>query len=127
MTDYKQYIKDLNSAWMENRYDDLYDYFHKDVVLLPPGSNKSIVGIESMIESYRQFGTMGTIHKFNISDISVYEFESTVVCHVQFDVDYEIDAGRFQEQGLEVLTVESVGAKPKIVWRTQAAFKAEEA
>jgi len=125
MTGIKEFVEGLNQAWMENRYDDLYDYFHNDVVMLQPGSNKSVAGIESMVESYRQFGAVGTIHNFNIADISVYEFESTAVCHVQFDVDYEIEAGRFQERGLEVLAVETASANPKIIWRTQMTLKTE--
>jgi ketosteroid isomerase-like protein len=125
MTDLKQFIKELNKAWMEHRYDDLYEYFHEDVVMLPPGSNKPITGIEPMIESYRQFGTMGTIHKFNIADISIYDFKSAAICHVQFDVDYEIEAGRFQEKGLEVNTIVTSGLEPKIIWRTQVIMKTD--
>ena len=93
--------------------------------MLPPGSNRPIIGIEPMVESYRQFGTMGTIHGFNITDIEVHEFESAAVCHVQFEVDYEIEAGRFQEEGMEVLTIETGGEKPKIIWRSQLPLKSD--
>jgi len=123
MTDLKRFIHDLNQAWQEKRFEDLYQYFHKDVVMLPPGTDKPVIGIEPMVESYCQFAAMGTIHAFNIIDTAVHEFESAAVCHVRFEVDYEIEAGRFQEQGMEIYTVEYSDSKPKIIWRTQHTFK----
>jgi ketosteroid isomerase-like protein len=126
MHDLKKFIHDLNKSWMEGRYDDLHEYYHKDVVLLPPGMDQPVKGAEAMVESYRQFGAMGTVHKIDILDIQVFSFHSAAVCHVKFDVDYEIEAGRFQEQGMEVYTIDTSGDSPKIIWRTQVTLKTYE-
>lgn len=127
MKDIKKFIRDLTKTWRSFRYDDLYEYFHEKVVMLPPGTNQPIEGIEPMVESYRQFGSMGTIHKFDITDLKLYHYESVAICHMQFEVDYEIESGRFREQGLEVYAIDTSGPKPKIVWRTQVTLDADQA
>jgi len=119
MTDLKQFVRDLNEAWKNHRYDDLYAYFHEKVVMLPPGGSQPIVGVESMIQSYRQFGSMGTIHAFHILALTLYEFGSITMCHLRFDVDYEIESGRFREKGVEVYAIDASGLQPKVIWRTQ--------
>jgi hypothetical protein len=51
MADLAQIIRDLNSAWLEGRYDNLHAYFAADVVMLPPGGAGPITGVGSMVES----------------------------------------------------------------------------
>lgn len=127
MIDLEQFIRDLNQTWQSHRYDDLYDYFHDNVVMLPPNSSKPIVGSESMVQSYRQFGSMGTIHVFEITDLSLHHYSSVTMCHMRFHVDYEIESGRYREDGIDVYAIDTSGPKPKVVWRTQIALVAEDA
>ncbi|NOZ60333.1 MAG: hypothetical protein GXO74_01490 [Calditrichaeota bacterium] len=119
MTNIEQFIRDLNKAWLDGRYDDLYDYYDNAVVMLPPGSSTPIVGIEPMVESYRKFGSSCTIHKFAIAEITLYSWKKVAMCHLKFEIDYEIKSGRFREEGLEIYAIDTSGAKPKVVWRTQ--------
>ncbi len=127
MTNIDKFVRDLNTAWGDHRYEDLYEFFHDDVVMLPPGTSEPIVGIEPMIESYRQFVSMGTIHAFDITNLTVYEYGTFSMCHMRFEVDYEIESGRFREEGLEVYAIDTSGAGPRIVWRTQIAMKPSDA
>ena len=69
---------------------------------------------------------MGTIHKFHINNLTTYDFELLTICHMQFDVDYEIESGRFREEGLEVYTIDTSGSKPKVVWRSQVALNTDD-
>ena len=119
MTDLKQFIRELNDTWRDHRFDDLYEYFHDKVVMLPPGSSRPIVGIEPMVQSYREFGSIGTIHGFDITDLTLYYYKPVAICNLRFDVDYEIESGRFREHGLDVYVIDTSGSKPKVVWRTQ--------
>lgn len=125
LIDMQQFFQKLNETWQNGRYEDLYDFYHEDVVMLPPGAREPIVGVEPMVESYRHFGAIGTIHTFDIKKPAVYDFGQVVMCHVPFYIDYEIEAGRFQEEGLEVYAVDKSRLNPKIVWRTQLPMKAE--
>ncbi len=119
-TDIEKLVRSLNQAWMESRYDDLYQYFHPDVAMLLPGSDKSIVGAEAMVESYREFGAMGKLHAFDIVAIESHTYTGVVICHLTFNVDYEIDSGRFTESGIETYAIDITGTHPKVVWRSQA-------
>ena len=123
MTDIDKFVRDLNTAWGDHRYEDLYEYFHDDVVMLSPGTSEPIVGIEPMVQSYRQFVSMGTIHAFNITGLRVYEYGTISMCHMQFEVDYEMKTGRFREEGLEVYAIDTSGADPKVIWLTQIVMK----
>lgn len=119
MVNIERFIRELNETWMSGRYRDLYEYYDNAVVLLPPGSSEPIVGIDSMVESYRRFGSIATMHGFVIQEIRLYDWGKMTICHLNFEVDYEIKSGRFQEEGLEVYAINTAGPKPKIVWRTQ--------
>lgn len=123
MTDIDKFVRDLNTAWKDRRYEDLYKYFHDDVVMLPPGTGEPIMGIEPMVQSYRQFVSMGTIHSFDITNVTMYEYGAVSMCHMRFDVDYEIESGRFREEGLEVYAIDTSDADPRVVWRTQIAMQ----
>ena len=127
MADIEQFVRDLNRAWRDRRFEDLCEYFHHDVVLLPPGTDEPIVGIEPMIQSYRQFDSVATVHAFEIHDLTAYEFGALAICHLRFEVDYEMESGRFHEKGLEVYAIESSGTGPRVVWRTQIAREQDSA
>ena len=119
MNPIEQLIRDMNAAWLAQNHDALYPYFHKDVVMVPPGGDIPIVGVEAMVQSYRDFNAMGTIHDFKILEVNVYHYSGVCMCHMRFEVDYEIEAGRFSEKGQEIYAIENAQQEPKIVWRTQ--------
>ena len=119
MADFAQIIRDLNGAWFEGRYDDLHAYFAADVVMLPPGGMEPVAGVSSMVESYREFGSLGVVHGFEILGVVVHEFGPLAVCEMTFTIDYEAEAKRFRERGLEIYVLDTSGDDPRIVWRTQ--------
>jgi len=119
MNSVEQFIRNMNAAWLARRYETLYDYFHADVVMIPPGSETPIAGVEPMVQSYRDFGEMGTIHAFKTLEVKVYDYADVCMCHMRYAVDYEIEAGRFSEQGQEIYAVVGAQTDPKIVWRAQ--------
>lgn len=113
------FIRNLNNAWLNHRFDDLYKYFHDSVVMLLPGTSNSITGAEKMVGSYRQFMEVSTIHSFHIKDISTFKFDSIALCHLQFEIDYEINGQRSLEEGTEVYVIGKFDSMLKVVWRTQ--------
>ena len=123
----KKFLEDLNNTWLNKQYDDLHAFYDENVVMLPPGGAEPVTGVENMVDSYRQFGSMGTIHSFNMTGISTYEFDETIICHMQFDIDYEIESGRFKEKGLEIYILKETNNAYKIIWRTQINLSAENA
>jgi len=123
MADLNQFINDLNETWRRKQHKDLHKFFHKDVVMLPPGGSEPIIGVESMVESYIRFDSASTIHEFRTKEIRQFEHGSYTVCHLSFHVDFEVESGRFQEDGMEIYVIDSSGSTPEIVWRTQIIHK----
>lgn len=113
------FIRSLNDAWLDGNYDELYAYFSQDCVLLPPDGIDAIVGADPIIDSYRQFGEMSTINEFSIENIETFTRSDMAVCHVCFEVDYEIDGQRYVERGLDVYVLSITGTYFQVVWRTQ--------
>ena len=123
MNDIGALIREINRAWVDGRFEDLKQYFHKEVVMLMPGSPQALQGVESMVASYREFCAMATVYGFEIKNVMLFPFRDVVMCHARFAVDYEIPSGRFQEEGMEIYAVDPKGQAPKILWRSQMALK----
>lgn len=127
MPDLQQFLRNLNQAWVEERYDDLLDYFDERVVMLMPESDEVAVGAGPLVESYRQFGSAAVVHAFEIKEITLFEHEAVVMGHLKFTIDYELPHGRFQESGLDVYAIATTGPQPKVIWRTQVRLEREDA
>ncbi|MDP6447724.1 MAG: nuclear transport factor 2 family protein [Pirellulaceae bacterium] len=119
MNDLKQFLRDLNQAWQDQRFDDLGEYFHPAVTMMAPGSSSPMVGAESMVASYREFTSMCTVHSCDIGEITLYEYPGVTFAHLRFEIDYELDDERSQAAGVELYAIDTSGAKPQVVYRTQ--------
>jgi len=115
----RDFIERLNQAWQAGRYDELPAYYHPEVVLLPPDAGAAIRGREAVVASYADFGAAAQLESFEATDIDVFAFESTCSVHMRFAVRYVYDGRRFEDEGVELYTVQTSGARPEIVWRCQ--------
>jgi len=113
------FIDDLNRTWQAGRYDDLRAFYHPDVVLLPPDAGEPIRGRESVVASYVDFGAAAELQSFEAMGVTVFDFETTSSVHMRFVMRYRHDGRRFEDQGLELYTVQTSGPRPQIVWRCQ--------
>jgi ketosteroid isomerase-like protein len=122
-----QLILSLNATWQAGQFDQLADYYHPDVVLLPPDAGAPIIGRDNVVASYQEFADAATLHEFRITSTDTFVFDSTAVCHMRFEIEYETDSGRFRESGLEIYVVANAtsdAAQPAIIWRSQAVLDA---
>lgn len=125
----RQHILNLNEAWRSGRFDALGDFYHPDVVLLPPDAGAPILGREAVVASYREFAEAAELYGFEVTALDIFPFDSVSACHMRFDIDYRVDRGRFHESGLEVYLVEHpTGSRtqPVIIWRSQAVLDVAE-
>lgn len=113
------FIDDLNRTWQAGRYDDLRAFYHPDVVLLPPDAGEAIRGRESVVASYVDFGAAAELESFEATNLTVFDFETTSSVHMRFVMRYRHDGRRFEDQGLELYTLQTGGPRPQIVWRCQ--------
>lgn len=115
----KQFIRDMNAAWLEGRIDDLDSYFAKNVVLVPPGSQDRIVGREAMVESFRQYAEQATTHDFEETALLVDVMGTIAVATLQFRIHYEFEGHEYKEVGQEILILTRTEQGWQILWRTQ--------
>ena len=114
-----QLIRDLNQTWLQGRFDDLHCYYAEDVVMIPPGSRRQIVGRDAMVDSYRQFTQQATVHQFHEEEIDVRLFESTAIVTLRFHIKYDYGGNTQDETGAEILILLHRDNEWRIVWRTQ--------
>ena len=121
-----EFFAELNSCWQQGKLDELHRFYHENVILLPPDDGIPIIGREAVVGSYREFDATATLRDFRITKLSVYTFDNsasakTHVVHMDFEVEYDLDALTHAECGLEVYTlIESEKSPPQIIWRRQS-------
>ena len=115
----KQHIRDMNTAWMEGRIDDLGDFFDRHVVFAPPAGGNRIVGRENALESFRQYMEHARTHEFEEKSLVVDIVGSVAVATLEFRVRYEYSGDMHEEQGRDILVLCQAAQGWRIVWRTQ--------
>ena len=119
ISEIKNLVRSLTKTWIEKRIEDLYPFFHENVIVMPPGSDKQISGRNDMVESYRQFVNKAVIRNFEEMNLQVNVFNNTAITNLTFKIIYEIQDKVFSEIGIEVLILNNFNNEWKIVWRTQ--------
>jgi len=119
ISEIKNLVRSLTKTWIEKRIEDLYPFFHENVIVMPPGSDKQISGRNEMVESYRQFVNKAVIRNFEEMNLQVNVFNNTAITNLTFKIIYEIQDKVFSEIGIEVLILNNFNNEWKIVWRTQ--------
>lgn len=112
-------IERLNDCWLNDKLENLDMFFHKQVVMLQPGTNKKVIGREAMIESYRDFIETSEVSDFRINDMAIDVFEDTAVVFYTFRIHYHVETTSYDESGSEILVLHNHNDRWIIVWRTQ--------
>lgn len=123
-------IEAVSQAWLEGRYNDIANYVHERVALVPPGGARpaaAIVGRDAFVQSYADFGASATIHSFEAGTSQIDDWGSTAVARCPFVIDYEIASGRYKEQGTDLLVLIQDASGWKICWRTMLSPATEDA
>ncbi len=121
------FIEELNSTWQRGDFSALGNFYHENVVLLPPDSGEPIHGRAAVIESYKDFNEQATLAEFRITEWQAYPFGATTsdpdstihMVHMRFEVEYQLDGQNCWDSGLEVYAVMS-DSEPQIIWRSQS-------
>lgn len=112
-------VNRLNDDWLNDRIENLDQYFHKQVVMIQPGTHKKITGREAMIDSYSGFVEEAKVSDFRIKDFRIDVFEETAIVLYTFRIKYKIETTNYDENGLEILVFNRHNDKWQIVWRNQ--------
>lgn len=115
----EQLVNSMNDDWLTDRTENLSRYFHKQVVMIRPGTHKKVVGREEMIDSYRKFIEEATVSDFRIKNLRIDVFENTAVVYYTFRIKYQVETTNYDEEGLEILVLNLHNQSWQIVWRNQ--------
>lgn len=126
----REFLLALNACWQTGDLDALADYYHPDVVLLPPDMGAPISGREAVVESYQDFFAAATLEHFRVADLEVFSFPATEsaaapaavthMAHLTFSVSYTLDGDTYVETGMEVYALGELDGRLKILWRHQS-------
>ncbi len=115
----EQMVNNLNDDWLNDRIENLSRYFHKQAVIIQPGTLKKMRGREEIVESYREFMEEAEVTDFRLKDLRIDVFEHTAVVLYTFNIKYTVETTHYDEEGLEVLVLNLHNGKWQIVWRNQ--------
>lgn len=119
----RQFLTDLHARWPTASEAELAAFYHPEVVLLPPDMGRPICGRGAVVASYREFVDAAELLSFDITELLVFPFSSdastTHMAHLQFRIEYLLDAERYVERGLEVYALLEQAGQLQIIWRSQ--------
>lgn len=112
-------VREMNAAWLEGSIDELGRFFAQDAVMAPPGGAERIVGVEAVVDSFRQYAQQAVTHRFEELDLHVDVVGPTAVAIVRFAVRYEFGGSTYDEKGRDLFVLADSEVGWRIVWRTQ--------
>lgn len=115
----EQMVNNLNDDWLNDRIENLSRYFHKQAVIIQPGTLKKMRGREEIVESYREFMEEAEVTDFRLKDLRIDVFKHTAVVLYTFNIKYTVETTHYDEEGQEVLVLNQHNGKWQIVWRNQ--------
>lgn len=118
-------MRKINQAWRKGGYEELEQYFHKDIVIVPPGFEQRVMGRDVCIRSYRDFGTSAIIREYAESEPTVDVWGDTAVATYSFEIAYEVGGKNSRERGNDVFVFSRQNGKWLAVWRTLQATAQE--
>lgn len=114
----EQLVNRLNDCWINDKFENMDMFFHKQVVMLEPGTNRKITGREEMIDSYRNFAESAKVTDFRIRDLLIDVFETTAVAFYTYRIHYSVESTNYDETGSEILVFSRHNGRWVIIWRT---------
>src|ERR1700756_5747617 len=92
-------MREINSAWLEGRIDDLAGMVHPQIVMVFPGFAGRIQGREQFIEGFRDFSQNARILEFREHDLDADVAGSTAVVSFRYEMVYERSENRYRAIG----------------------------
>ena len=115
----RTFLSHLNHCWPTATPARLADFYHPDVVLLPPDLGAPIIGRAAVVESYAEFLRTARLVSFEVEKLETFAYSQTCMAHLNFDIVYDLGGDRYQDKGLEIYTIIEQAERLEIVWRCQ--------
>lgn len=113
-----QIVKNINQAWLMERFEELDQYLHPDVVFVQPKFAGRMEGRAACVAGYRDFLAQATIREYRDGQPSVDIFGNTAVATYQFHILYELANETYREDGYDTFVFAKSEGGWRAVWRT---------
>ncbi len=111
-------ITAINAAWLEGRVEELREYFHDDIVFVPPGFEGRIEGKEKCVGSYHDFMSQAIVKDFKTAEPKVDVWGDTGVVSYPWEMAWEMGGQSYRESGHDLLVLARGAEGWRAVWRT---------
>jgi hypothetical protein len=111
-------MRQINSAWLNGRLDDLEASIHPDIVMVLPGFSGRVQGRDALLAGFRDFCEHAAVHEFHDHDMQTDVAGRTAVVTYTYDMVYERSSARYRVTGRELWVFERHGDSCVAVWRT---------
>ena len=111
-------IDKINRTWLKGDPADLETFFHRDVVIQPPGPGPRVHGRDACIASYEAFAREAQIKRFEPEDAEIDIFGDTAVATYRYRIVYAMNGRNYDDMGGELLVFLNGMEGWRVAWRT---------
>ena len=111
-------MRQINSAWLEGRIDDLARMVHPQIVMVFPGFAGRIQGRDQLIEGFRDFSQNARILAFREHDLDADVVGNTAVVSFRYEMVYERPKNQYRSTGRDLWVLQNHNNEWIGVWRT---------
>jgi ketosteroid isomerase-like protein len=110
-------VREINDAWTSGHPERMRDLLDDEVVFVQPGFAGRETGRDRAVQSYREFVTEATLHRYVESDLTIDLSGHTAVASYAWTIEYTRKKRRHSESGRDLFVLDRVGTRWKLVWR----------
>ncbi len=114
----RQIVKNINQAWLNDRFEELDQYLHPDVIFVLPRFSGRLEGRAACIESYRDFCAQAKVREYRDGEPLVDVFSATAIATYPFHMLYELADESYREDGFDTLVFAKGDGGWRAVWRS---------
>lgn len=113
----RQIIKNINQAWLTERFEELEQYFHPDIVFVPPKFAGRVEGRAACIDSFRDFTAQASVREFRDGEPTIDVTGRAAVATYPFHMLYELAGESYREDGYDTFVLGKDESGWRAIWR----------
>ena len=113
----RQMLRNINQAWLGDRFEELDQYLHPDVVFVQPKFSGRHEGRAACVASYRDFCAQASVREFRDGVATVDVFGNSAVATYRFHILYELAGESYREDGYDTFVFAKSEGGWRAVWR----------
>lgn len=113
----KAVMRELQNAWLEYRYEDMYRHLHPEVAFMKPDLSGCLNGKSACVETFVAFGKEARVKDFDTFDLQVCTWKGKAMITYRFTISYTIAGNLYRETGNDVLMFVKDTGSWTLLWR----------